>query len=116
MANKRVTLDLTKLSEELYKKKISKTEFERMIGRGETYLSHHNADGNRFVSDREEALICRTLGKPEGYFIYHKEVKKPEQTYEYEITHIPTNEEVRKAIVAIEKYARVIANAFSKED
>ena len=60
------------LDEEIKKRGMSSNEVSVMIGKSLPYLSNVKRQGGR-IPINVEALICRTLDKPVGYFLADRE-------------------------------------------
>lgn len=65
-------INTTLLDEEIKKRGMSNSEVSVMIGKSLPYLSNVKRQGGR-IPINVEALICRTLDKPVGYFLADRE-------------------------------------------
>lgn len=67
-------INTTLLDEEVKKRGMSRSEVSVMIGKSLSYLSNVKRQGER-IPINVEALICRTLDKPVGYFLADRETQ-----------------------------------------
>ena len=67
-------INISLLDEEIKKRGMSSNEVSVMIGKSLPYLSNVKRQGGR-VPINVEALICRTLDKPVGYFLADRELQ-----------------------------------------
>lgn len=65
-------INTTLLEKEIKKRGMSSNEVSVMIGKSLPYLSNVKRQGGR-IPINVEALICRTLDKPVGYFLEDRE-------------------------------------------
>lgn len=107
--SKRVVLDYPKLTEYLERKKITKADLSRMVGRSETYISVLGRKED--VLEVEEALICRILGEEPGYFIKAPEDKHGSEQLGELLREIKKTQE---ELYALEKQETKILESFEE--